>query len=317
VYDAASRTVRQVLARSGCDVVIGRPLHPAVFRLLVTHALYTGPERRLLRRAALAAPVKLRVGRRQREATLIQLSLRGCGLVSSQNAAIGDNVEVTLPSELTGGDPLTISCRVLGVGDASSVGGRARDIAVGFRSTSPIVRTLLQGVMERHSFGITTSPPRPKAKQRSQAKVQPIAETAVERADAADEPAAAGAEERAGPRKLYSRRVLAAGGGGTRMLIGRDLSAGGMRVRPVPGLQLGDEFKLALYGGGDHAPLVLKAVVARDDGWEGLVLHFEDVGESLASQLESLVESLPATRAEKGVGAREPGVVVSEILERG
>ena len=97
-------------------------------------------------------------------------------------------------------------------------------------------------------------------------------------------------------------------------MIGRDLSVGGMRVRPIEGLQVGDEFKLALYGDGDEA-LVLEAEVSRDDGWDGLVLQFQRVTPETRMRLERIVESLPAVRPAKGAGARAPGLLVSEILE--
>jgi hypothetical protein len=315
VYDTMSRSLHRVLVQSGCDVVIGRPVHPAVLRLLISHALYSGPERRNLGRAAMAAPVKLRVDRRPREATLVQLSLRGCGLASSQSAEIGQDVEVILPPELTGGKALTLGGHVLAAGSSAADAGRSRDISVRFRSPHAAVRTVLKGVMERHSLVTTTAPARNPASRPARAPAEaPTAATAV-LPDAGGEGAASGADQRSGPRKLFPRRVLAAAGGGTQALIGRDLSAGGMRVRPVPGLQLGDEFKLALYGNGEQPALVLRAVVGRDDGWDGLVLHFRDVGASVAAELERLVESLPAARATKGAGGRAPGVVVSEIIE--
>jgi hypothetical protein len=121
VYDTLSRTVRRVLSQSGCDVVIGRPIHPAVLRLLVSHALYSGPERRNLGRVAMAAPVKLRVDRRPRDATLVQLSLRGCGLAASQNVEVGRDVEVIFPPELTGGEALALAGEVLAAGSSASV----------------------------------------------------------------------------------------------------------------------------------------------------------------------------------------------------
>jgi len=43
VIDEVSRTLRRMLERSRCDFVLQRPIHPGVLRLLVTHALYTGP----------------------------------------------------------------------------------------------------------------------------------------------------------------------------------------------------------------------------------------------------------------------------------
>jgi len=331
VYDTISRTVHRVLAQSGCDVVIGRPVHPAVFRLLLEHAIYSGPERRRRGRAAMLAPVKLKFGRRVREATLIQLSVRGCGLVSGVEAAVGQDLEVIFPPELTGGVRLGLAGRVLAVGAPVSSDGPGHRIAVGFGSSDVAERKLLVDVMKRHALGFPGRAASPTAAPRSGAIEAAPAETTVELADAVPDLADAAAEladaaqgdstadsdPRAGPRKLYPRRVLAAGFGETRMLIGRDLSLGGMRVRPVPGLQLGDEFKIALYGSGEHAALVLKAVVARDDGWAGLVLHFRDVKGRPAAGLAALVEELPASRAAKGAEARAPGVVVSEILEDG
>jgi hypothetical protein len=177
------------------------------------------------------------------------------------------------------------------------------------------VRKALYEVMKRHALMTMAKSKRTKARRTENASAEaPEAAPAV-LPDAGDERAASGEDQRASPRKLFPRRVLAAADGGTQVLIGRDLSVGGMRVRPVPGLHLGDEFKLALYGNGEQPALVLKAVVGRDDGWDGLVLHFRDVGASLAAKLERLVESLPAARTTQGPGARAPGVVVSEIIE--
>jgi hypothetical protein len=317
VYDTLSRTVRRVLAQSGCDVMIGRPIHPAVLRLLVSHVLYSGPERRNFGRAAMAVPVKLRVDRRPREATLVQLSLRGCGLATNQSVEVGRDVEVTFPPEITGKEALTLAGQVLAVGSSAVGTSRSRDIAVRFRSPHAVVRKVLYEVMKRNALMTMAKPTRTKARRTENAPAEaPEAAPAV-LPDAGDERAASGEDQRASPRKLFPRRVLAAAGGGTQVMIGRDLSAGGMRVRPVPGLRLGDEFKLALYGNGDQPALVLRAVVIRDDGWDGLVLQFHDVGAAVAARLERLVESLPATRTSEGRGARVTGVVVSEIIERG
>jgi len=311
VYDTMSRSLRRMLARSGCDVLIARPVHPAVLRLLVSHALYSGPERRNLGRAAMAAPVKLRVDRRPRDATLVQLSLRGCGLAASENAEIGQDVEVIFPPELTGGEGLTLAGQVLAAGSSAAHPGRGHDIAVRFRSPHAAVRKILHEVMSRHAVGTTAKPAPPPPRAPAEAR------EAAALPEQGDEAIAPDADQRSSPRKLFTRRVLASAGGGTHVLIGRDLSAGGMRVRPVPGLRVGDEFKLALYGHGGDPALVLKAVVSRDDGWNGLVLQFRDVGPSAAAKLELLVTSLPAARATKGRGGRAPGVVVSEIVERG
>ena len=101
------------------------------------------------------------------------------------------------------------------------------------------------------------------------------------------------------------------------MLIGRDLSSGGMRVRPEPDLELGDEIRLAVYGRPGQPAIMLKAVVTRDEGDDGLVLRFRDVPTSIAARLEQIVAELPTLPIESPAASpAQPGVVVSEILGR-
>jgi len=155
--------------------------------------------------------------------------------------------------------------------------------------------------MQRHSLGFT--------KIRSDDGFEPVT--------ASSEAEEARPDERGGPRKLFAGRVVAAGRGHSCVMIGRDLSVGGMRVRPVQGLRVGDKFKLALYDDGDTAAMVIDAVVVRDDGWDGMVLRFRSPSLAIRRRLEELVASLPASRPEAGAGSRASGVVVSEILETG
>jgi len=312
VYDSVSRTVRRILRQSGCDVAVGRPVHPAVFRLLVDHALYAGPERRQLGRAAMSASVQLKVGRRLREATLVQLSLRGCGLLTGDPLEIDQPVRVVLPQALTGEGDLEFDGHVLAIAAPRTSGDRLRDVAIGFRSLHATRRKQLQGVMDRNALGTTAPLDRTGRARGAPRSGEPAPPPPPAAGAAAGRSGASASERRSGPRKLYSRRVLAAGASGTQMLIGRDLSSGGMRVRPVIGLAVGDEIKLALYGSGDHSGIVVKAVVARDDGWDGLVLRFCDVAGVNAERIAELVDSLPAVRGGKGAS----GVVVSEILDR-
>jgi len=299
VYDAISDGLRRLLSRSGCDVAVGRPVHPAVMRLIVAHAFYTGPERRRSGRAAMSAPVRL-IGRAgSSDATLIQLSEGGCGLTSSAPAAVGESITLVLPPELTGTGPLPLPGSVRHVAVAEA--GAGSSLAIRFEPVDPKVAQLLQTVMQRHSLGFT----RRRRGVDSGAAVIPSV------------PTDSGLDERRGPRKLFAGRIVAAGRRDSCVMIGRDLSVGGMRVRPIQGLQVGDEFKLALYDDGDAGAMVVHAVVARDDGWDGLVLRFQQMSPSIRRRLERLVASLPATRPETGSRSRASGVLVSEILESG
>ena len=114
-------------------------------------------------------------------------------------------------------------------------------------------------------------------------------------------------------RQSYKRSVLAAANGATRVLIGRDLSKGGMRVEPHPSLVVGDELKLVIYGNSRRQPLAAKALVARDDGEDGCVLHFKDLSPQASAKLEKLMASLPSLRSTHP-DARI-NVVAAEVVE--
>jgi hypothetical protein len=299
VYDAISDGLRRLLSRSGCDVAVGRPVHPAVMRLIIAHALYAGPERRLHGRAAMSAPVRL-VGRHGTSAaTLIQLSEAGCGLISAAPAEVGDSLTLVLPPELTGTGPLPLPGSVMEVTAGEADEGSS--LALMFEPVDPKVEQVIEAVMQGHSLGFTRS----REGRRPESSANP------------DVREGSGVEERRGPRKLFAGRVVAAGSGDSCVMIGRDLSVGGMRIRPIQGLAVGDEFKLALYDDGGTAAMVIRAVVLRDDGWDGMVLQFQQMSPGIRRRLERLVESLPAARPEEGICSRTSGVLVSEILETG
>ena len=100
----------------------------------------------------------------------------------------------------------------------------------------------------------------------------------------------------------------------TRVLIGRDLSPGGMRTDPDPNLELGDELSVALPLRADHVPLVVRARVVRDDAERGLVLQFVDLSKQDASFLEQHAALLPI--CDSPYAEEEPArVIVSEILD--
>jgi hypothetical protein len=108
--------------------------------------------------------------------------------------------------------------------------------------------------------------------------------------------------------------VVALGLEAARILIGRDISLGGMRVEAHSEVSLGDDLQIALHLRAREKPLIVKARVDRDDGEDGLLLRFHDLPEATESYLRRMVNFLPiiAVREEGEEGA---GIVVSEILE--
>ena len=73
------------------------------------------------------------------------------------------------------------------------------------------------------------------------------------------------------------------------------------------------EFKLAMHACAGRPAVLLKAVVARDDGDEGLVLRFVDMTQPMEARLTQIVEALPPLLFDRRI---TPGVVVSEVLEQ-
>jgi hypothetical protein len=120
----------------------------------------------------------------------------------------------------------------------------------------------------------------------------------------------AGGDRRTETRRLFNRQILGGNEGIARVLIGRDLSTRGLRVEREAAFALGDELKLALYGGVGSSPVMLKAVVERDDGELGWYLQFEALTPAVAKDIEKLLESLvPVDLPERA------GRVLTEVLE--
>jgi len=296
LYEDASRSLRKVLERSGCDLVMPLPLNTHAFHLLLNFALYAGPEKRRSRRVVMSEPVRSDHDKRHPEATLVSLSLRGCGFISDAEARVGSEIQLRMPKALTGARDLKLTGRVL---SSKPADGGGFEIAMAFRLMEVEVRRILNGMMDRSAAG---------------AELRPRTGAAARRPKP---PPANESERRDGPRKRFTRRVLAAGAGISHVLIGRDLSAGGMRVRPDPDLELGDVLKLAVHGHPGQPAIMLKAIVVRDDGDDGVVLRFEDVPKSIGRRLEEMVGDLPALPPGKRGDGEGPGNVVTEVVGRG
>lgn len=331
VLDHDARTLRALCRRAGVDLVVRRPVHPVAVRKLLLHALYRGPDRRA-RRVAVGVPVRFRATLRSRPALLADLSTRGCQLVGCRTLAPGRRVTVYLPDPAAAGRSFPVGGRVVRV-----VRGGESGFAVEFRGASERVRERLRESVAAYADGpaacasrevaaawrrfapppTPAGPPdggddeplvwNPPAVEEPPAAAGAPADTAVEAAREGDD------ERRRAPRRLYrGRRVVALDEEAARVLVGHDLSPGGMRVAPNPALFVGQRLRVALYGSPGETPLVLDAEVARDDGERGLVLRFGTVVDSARRYLDKLLDALPVLDAGR---SSAPGLVVSEILE--
>jgi hypothetical protein len=124
------------------------------------------------------------------------------------------------------------------------------------------------------------------------------------------------AERRRHVRRRFAERVVAASTDGSihRVLIGRDLSPGGMRVDAQPELVAGARLRLALYDAATETPVVVLAQVLRNEGPRGVAIEFQSIDAGAAARLEQLVAKLPPIERLDDGESGALGTVVGEIL---
>jgi hypothetical protein len=314
VADKVTRGAQRELERSRPDFLVNRPFHAAALRLLILHALYVGPERRGSTRIALSAAIRFRTSVFSRSATLVELSRGGCRLVAEHVPQTGEALSVIVPRELTGGAPLSLTGRVVGNDPAGGFEPGEQACSIAFESMDNEKRRALRRLLTRQAATGAHLPLRPEAQVPAAVPTaKPTAQRSATRKAAA---ARAGCgERRRSPRRAYARPVLASSGGGARVLIGRDISSGGMRVAPGGDLIVGDELKLVVYGPAGSAPLLLRSTVLRDDGSDGCVLRFQNLTPEMVAELDSWTSRLPSLApAPSGEGGSTHSVV-SEVVE--
>jgi hypothetical protein len=279
---------------------------------------------------------------------LIDLSNRGCRLRTDHPLSIGDAVAFEIPIEEgdggTEGPMLPLRGRVRRlVRDARS---GERTLAIVFDPDLPdATRTGLAALINRWASGprsleppaahdVPAIPPcqlpslpdltlddetDPPVRGRGDVHVEVAAGTpqdarAATSGDGHREGPQQGSERRRRPRGRFESAFLAEAPGGPVVMIGRDLSAGGMRIERIEEFELGDRFRLALHGPGPTEPFVVQAEVTRDDGADGFALAFHDVDRETAVALEKLVACLPDVESLEDGELGGLGAILSEIM---
>ncbi len=130
------------------------------------------------------------------------------------------------------------------------------------------------------------------------------------------EKAEANEERRRFDRHSYAQKVPAFSTRALRVLVGRDLSMGGMRIERLPDLEIGDRLHFALYGEPGDPPFLVWGTVTRDDEERGMGVVFDEVESEVGAKLERLVGGLPAVESLHDDEAEALGTVLSEVLER-
>jgi hypothetical protein len=121
-------------------------------------------------------------------------------------------------------------------------------------------------------------------------------------------------DRREAPRHPYTIKVPAFGTRALRVLVGRDLSVGGMRIESNPNLEVGDRLHLAIYADASEEPFLVWGTILRSDGRGGTAVVFDPVHPSIAKRLEALVASLPSVESLHDDEAAAMGTVLTEII---
>jgi hypothetical protein len=334
-----SPPMRRRLRRAGLHLLVRLPADAEIWRLLIARALYQGSERRDDERVAVGSPVAIGIGSSAPEAetttVLVDLSNRGCRLQTDQAFSEGDPVAFTLPEDRESGgleEGLTLQGQVRRI--AFEAGSDVRTLAVIFDSEMPETsRIRLTALINRWASG-------PESMANTQRAIAPaippcqlaaLPELTLD--DETDPPVAAhaeirvqlsgtdgdrepdtDAERRSQARGRYESPLVAEGQYGPVVLIGRDLSAGGLRIERVGNLQLGDRFRLALHGPVADEPFIVHAEITRDDGDNGFALVFDHVEPGTARELEKLAACLPDVESLDDGEIGGLGAILSEIM---
>ena len=113
VVNEDSTTLRAKLREIGFDYMVRRPVHPEALRLLILHCLYTGDERRGEPRVPVGFEVSFRTGLLPRRAALVDLSSRGCRLLSRFALEPGKRITLQIPHAIGSTEALTLRGRVI------------------------------------------------------------------------------------------------------------------------------------------------------------------------------------------------------------
>lgn len=329
IADRVSNTLKSQMQRLRIDFVVNRPVHPMALRLLLLHAVYAGPERRKRDRISIGAEIRARTGLFSKPAMLAEISQRGARIITPQPLAKGSTIRLSIGRELTRGANLRLSALVVRTTRADD---GATEAGLKFEELGAKATERLRRFVDLHKRGpvqvrhhtlhdVAVTPvadrptPEPVAPVRRTPVDGPASRSTLDRSAGAAEPAEAcevdEAERRRGDRLDYESRVVALVDEAARVFLGRDISTGGMRVDAHPEIGLGSKLKLALHAGPRSEPVLVQAVVDRDDGAGGVFLRFLDVSSDVERELDLIMRRLNVSSCDDDA----TDLVVSEVIE--
>jgi hypothetical protein len=293
-----SNTLRTMLRRLGFHLLIRRPVNMYALRLILLRAIYEGEERRVEDRVPIGAPFAFRTGFQRRPGLVAELSQRGGRLLSAHPPRPGSRI--TLQLEVPGTQrKLSLRARVVRSDDEPlSDGTHTAAFTFDGSEHSPDLDRVLQHYRSGPAQLVTEfdEPRDVEADSRL-----PLA------APSSD------AERRKHERFVFRSEVIGLSEEAATVLVGHDLSIGGMRVTGARGLEPGLRLRLAVFGAPNEEPILVRGEVVRNEAG-ALGLRFVDVGAEAAARLERLVAHLPSVESLDLDEADGLGAVVTRIV---
>ncbi|MAI25063.1 MAG: PilZ domain-containing protein [Myxococcota bacterium] len=333
--DEKSDSLHQKIHELGFHLKVRLPGHREVWDLLIRRALYPGEERRSEERIAVGASVSLALeanARGRTRARLMDISNRGCRILTPDRMTLGRSLSVILPSQVSGGLSLRIDGEVVRVAKATSADGHFAGI-LWDAGMSDFLRVRLSSLLNEWSLGPpeeTTSPcetDMPILPAYSSESLDglilddetdpPIAVPQAIGGTTDNRDFTQSLDRRRETRRPYLKPVPSHRCGRGKVLMARNLSALGMKIEPMPHLDLGQHIELVLHGPGLIEPLRLAAQVARDDGTEGLVLAFQAMSPDQVHRVNRLVDALPLVESLQSDPQRLQGAILAELVDEG
>jgi len=317
--------LRVRLRKIGVSFLIQTSVGDEALQLFLMYTIHQGRDKRGTPRLPVGSEVTCREESGDPfQANLLDISQDGCRLVSDHPVLPGAVVAVDLPAELWAGEEYTLSGPIQRA-EPLRKSGRSL-LTVSFELLDPESLNLVEAILAGKVIGTvvtrlgeelaeetapTTVNPKP-APKTTPASPKP-AEPQPKSAKPQPQPTAPRPQEHKRRRRVvYSREVTALMGGSQFVVLARDLSIGGMRGEPLPELQLGTKLELAIYGPSGAEPVLVQAVVARDDGPAGTIFHFASIPSGERTRLEQIVARAPEIRSLEEDQADAP-ITIAEV----
>ncbi|MAI79867.1 MAG: hypothetical protein CL917_13055 [Deltaproteobacteria bacterium] len=328
--EAATFSTEQ-LQKWGFHLRVQLPGHLDLWELLICRGIYSGTEKRQEERVAMGAGVSLALDgnpRGRTSARLMDISNRGCRILTPDRMGLGREIGVVLPSQVSGGLSLRLDGKIVRVAKNPEANSHYAGIMWN-PEMSDFIRVRLSSLLNEWSFDppaidheliSETMPVLPSESIEALEGLTlddetdppiPVPQSITGQKEAGDR--CLSEDRRAGSRRAYSAPVPAHRRGRGKVMMARDLSCLGMKIEPMPGVDLGQQIELVLHGPGLIEALRVSAHVARDDGTEGLVLAFEAMTPDQVRRLNQLVDGLP--QLESLASDRYRGTLLAELVD--